>query len=152
MMSQDNRLLPLGSESLDRPLRDLAHPAPVVAASSPSEPAHLREYLAVVLKRKWLSLSLMVVATSLAAIHMYRQPSVYEAATTIQIEQKPRSVLSTGRDGGVIIRGGNDPQYWNTQLRLLTTQQLLRQVVMRLNLQNNPSFLGASRGTGVIAS
>ncbi len=152
MMSQDNRLLPLGSEPLDRPLRDLAHPAPVAAAASPSEPAHLREYLAVVLKRKWLILSLVVVATSLAAIQMYRLPSIYEAGTTIQIEQKARSVLSTGRDGGVIIRGGNDPQYWQTQLRLLTTQQLLRQVVMRLNLQNNPSFLGANRGTGVITS
>jgi succinoglycan biosynthesis transport protein ExoP len=151
MMSQDNRLLPLSPEPLDRPLRDLAHPAPV-AAASPSEPAHLREYLAVVLKRKWLILSLMVVATSLAAIQMYRLPSVYEAGTTIQIEQKARSVLSTGRDGGVIIRGGNDPQYWNTQLRLLTTQQLARQVIMRLNLQNNPNFLGPSRGTGVITS
>jgi polysaccharide biosynthesis transport protein len=151
MMSQDNRLLPLSPESLDRPLRDLAHPAPVVAAS-PSEPAHLREYLAVVLKRKWLILSLMVVATSLAAIQMYRLPSIYEAGTTIQIEQKTRSVLSTGRDGGVIIRGGNDPQYWNTQLKLLTTQQLARQVIMRLNLHNNPNFLGANRGTGVITS
>ncbi|MDT5293533.1 MAG: hypothetical protein QOJ76_413, partial [Acidobacteriota bacterium] len=30
MMSQDNRLLPLTSETLDRPLRDLAvQPAPV---------------------------------------------------------------------------------------------------------------------------
>ncbi|HEU4597145.1 MAG TPA: polysaccharide biosynthesis tyrosine autokinase [Pyrinomonadaceae bacterium] len=151
-MSQDNRLLPLSSESLDRPLRDLAHPVPVAAAASPSEPAHLREYLAVVLKRKWLILSLVVVATSLAAIQMYRLPSTYEAVTTIQIEQKARSVLSTGRDGGVIIRGGNDPQYWQTQLKLLTTQQLLRQVVMRLNLQNNPAFLGTSRGTGVITS
>src|SRR5687768_1708035 len=152
MMSQDNRLLPLSSESLDRPLRDLAHPAPVAVAASPSEPAHLREYVAVVMKRKWLILSLMVVATSLAAIQMYRMPSVYEAVTTIQIEQKSRSILSTGRDGGVTIRGGNDQQYWQTQLKLLTTQQLLRQVVMRLNLQNNPSFLGANRGTGVITS
>ena len=79
MMSQDNRLLPLSPETLDRPLRDLAAP-PVVApaaAVSVSEPAHLREYLAVVLKRKWLILSLMVVVTSLVAIQMYRLPSVY---------------------------------------------------------------------------
>ncbi len=61
MMSQENRLLPLTSETLDRPLRDLAA-APVVApaaAVSATEPAHLREYLAVVLKRKWLILSLV---------------------------------------------------------------------------------------------
>ena len=48
-MMQDNRLLPMSQEALDRPLRDLAQPAPVVAAapSSAQEPAHLREYLAI---------------------------------------------------------------------------------------------------------
>ena len=153
MMSQDNRLLPLSPETLDRPLRDLAAPpavvaAPVVAASA--EPAHLREYFAVVLKRKWLILSLMVVVTSLVAIQMYRLPSVYEAFTQVQIEQKPRSVVSTGRGGDLVIRA-NDPNYWNTQLAKLKTQQLARQVILRLDLHNNAAFLGANRGTGIIA-
>src|SRR5215213_7571159 len=101
MMSQENRLMPLSSETLDRPLRDLAAspvPAPAAAVSA-SEPAHLREYLAVVLKRKWLILSLVVVVTSLVAIQMYRLPSEFEAMTQIQIEQKPRSVVSTNRGG-----------------------------------------------------
>jgi capsular exopolysaccharide synthesis family protein len=148
-MLQDNRLLPLTSETLDRPLRDLAaQPAPVASAST--EPAHLREYLAVVLKRKWLILSLMVVVTSLVTIQMYRQPSIYEASTQIQIEQRSKSVLTTGRAGDLVIKS-NDPNYWNTQLQKLKTQKLARQVIMRLDLQNNPNFLAASRGTGVIA-
>src|SRR5215210_2168988 len=97
MMSQDNRLLPLPSDTLDRPLRDLAAPQPAITALAP-EPAHLREYVAVVLKRKWLILSLAVVVTSLVTIQMYRLPSIYEASTQIQIEQKSRgSALSTGR-------------------------------------------------------
>ncbi|HEX6625061.1 MAG TPA: Wzz/FepE/Etk N-terminal domain-containing protein, partial [Pyrinomonadaceae bacterium] len=152
-MSQDNRLLPLSSanESLDRPLRDVAHSAPVASASG-AEPAHLREYLAVVLKRKWLILSLMVVVTSLVAIQMYRLPSIYSARTQIQIEQKQRSVLQTSRTGDLIIRGGNDPAYWNTQIKKLESQQLARQVVTRLDLQNNPAFLGANRGSGLITS
>ncbi|HEY0171421.1 MAG TPA: polysaccharide biosynthesis tyrosine autokinase [Pyrinomonadaceae bacterium] len=153
MMSQDNRLLPLSSETLDRPLRDLASPPSVVAppvVSVSAEPAHLREYLAVVLKRKWLILSLMVVVTSLVAIQMYRLPSVYEASTQIQIEQRPRNVLSTARSGDLVIRA-NDPNYWNTQLAKLKTQQLARQVIMRLDLHNNGAFLGANRGTGIIA-
>src|SRR5919112_5147309 len=115
-MMQDNRLLPLSPEALDRPLRDLAQPALVAGSSSTQEPAHLREYLAVVLKRKWLILSLMVVVTSLVAIQMYRLPSEFEAATQIQIEQKPRSVVSTTRGGDSLLIRGNDPNYWNTQL------------------------------------
>src|SRR5437016_11758266 len=116
-MMQDNRLLPLSSETLDRPLRDLAQPAPAVASAT-QEPAHLREYLAVVLKRKWLILSLVVVVTSLVAIQMYRLPSLYEAQTTIQIEQRRGGVLTTGRGGGIEIRS-TDPNYWNTQLQKL---------------------------------
>src|ERR1700742_899450 len=128
MMSQENRLMPLSPETLDRPLRDLAAP-PVVApppSVSASEPAHLREYLNVVLKRKWLILSLMVVVTSLVAIQMYRLPSQYEAQTTIQIEQKSRSVVSTNRGGDSVLIRGNDPNYWNTQLQKLKTEKLAR--------------------------
>jgi succinoglycan biosynthesis transport protein ExoP len=151
MMSQENRLIPLASETLDRPLRDLAAPPVAVVAAPSPEPAHLREYLAVVLKRKWLILSLMIVVTSLVAIQMYRLPSVYEAATQVQIEQKARNVLSTDRAGGIQIRS-NDPNYWNTQLQKLKTQKLARQVIMRLDLQNNPNFLSPQHhGTGVIA-
>ncbi|MDQ3685419.1 MAG: polysaccharide biosynthesis tyrosine autokinase [Acidobacteriota bacterium] len=144
MMSQDNRLMPMSSETLDRPLRDFAQPAPVAAAAAPSEAAHLREYLAVVLKRKWLILSLAVVVTSLVAIQMYRLPSLYEAETTIQIEQKNSSVLEMK---GVVINGPTDPAYWSTQLKLLENPELARQVILALDLQNNPAFLGAhSRG------
>src|ERR1044071_7048581 len=132
MMSQDNRLLPLPSEPLDRPLRDLTTPVAVPAVST--EQPHLREYLAVVLKRKWLILSLVVVVTSLVAIQMYRQPSIYEAATQIQIAPQGKSVLDTGRGGGSLIIRSNDPNYWNTQLKKLETQKLARQVIMRLDL------------------
>src|ERR1044072_2969769 len=150
-MMQDNRLLPLSPEALDRPLRDLAQPAPVVAATSTQEPAHLREYLAVVLKRKWLILSLMVVITSLVAIQMYRLPSQYEAAVTIQIELKGKSPLTTRRGGEIVIRS-NDQTCWNTQLQKLKTRKLARQVILRLDLQNNANFLGAGyKGLGVIS-
>ncbi|HVF57248.1 MAG TPA: polysaccharide biosynthesis tyrosine autokinase [Pyrinomonadaceae bacterium] len=149
MMSQDNRLLPLSPEPLDRPLRELTQPVGPVSVSAHSEPTHLRDYLAVVLKRKWLILSLVVVVTSLVAIQMYRMPSIYEAKTTIQIEQKSKSVLQT-KD--ITIRGATDPQYWNTQIKKLETQKLARQVIMRLDLQNNPEFLGANKGTGLITA
>src|ERR671926_1154920 len=100
MMSQENRLMPLSPETLDRPLRDLAAPPAAVAPVpvSASEPAHLREYISVVLKRRWLILSLVVVVTSLVAIQMYRMPSVYQATTTILIEPKkaPVALPNTG--------------------------------------------------------
>ena len=114
-----------------------------------TEPAHLRDYFAVVLKRKWLILSLIVVVTSLVAIQMYRLPSIYEAQTTIQIEQKTKSILQT-KD--LTIKGGNDPAYWMTQLKLLENPELARQVVLALDLQNNPAFLGGQGRGGIVST
>jgi capsular exopolysaccharide synthesis family protein len=157
MASQDERLIPLPpvDRTLDRP----APPEPLSVrqggyGSTASDPAHLREYLNIVLKRKWLILSLVVVVTSLVTLHIYRQPSIYEAAATIQIEPKRDSILKTGKDSGVVINYGNakDPAYINTQLRLLENPTLARQVIKTLNLQNNPSFLGGQSSTGLLAS
>src|ERR1041384_1685238 len=141
-MSQDNRLLPLPTPAgnIYRPLRDLTQSAVQVTGSySLPEPTHLRDYLNIVLKRKWLILSLITVVTTLVAIQMYRLPSIYEAKTTIQIEPKSRSLIKT-KD--VVVNTGADPAYWNTQLKLLENPSLHRQVIMRLGLQNNPAFIG----------
>jgi polysaccharide biosynthesis transport protein len=148
MVSQDNRLLPLSSveRELDRPLRDVVQPKSYGA--SQTETPHLREYLSVVLKRKWLVLSLMVVVTSLVAIQMYRMPSVYEATTTILIEPKQASVLQTGK--GIVINQEN-AGYYQTQLRLLQSPALARQVILTLDLQNNSGFLGQT-SPGVLTS
>src|SRR5437762_7794311 len=110
MMSQDNRHLPMSSaidRSLDRPLSDIAQSKPYPI--SPNEPTSLRDYLFIVLKRKWLILSLVLAITSLVTIQMFRQPSIYEAETIIRIEPKPKSVLQT-KD--VVINSGTDPSFW----------------------------------------
>jgi capsular exopolysaccharide synthesis family protein len=151
MVSQDNRLLPLSDVErgeLDRPLRDIIQPKSYGASQTDS--THLRDYLLVVLKRKWLILSLLVVVTSLVAIQMYRMPSIYEASTTILIQPKQSSVLDTGK-GGLVINQ-EDPAYRMTQLRLLQSPALARQVILTLDLQNNPSFLGGQASPGIIAS
>jgi capsular exopolysaccharide synthesis family protein len=139
-MSQDNRLLPLTpGTNLDRPLRELTQPDRPNNTYSLGEPTHLRDYLSVVLKRKWLILSLLVVVTSLVAIQMYRQPTVYRAESIIQIEQKQKNLLKTKE---FVINAQSDPAYWGTQLALLENPRLHRKVILALDLQNNPSFVG----------
>src|ERR1043165_7105721 len=141
MVSPDNRLLPLTNEEreLDRPLRDVMQPKTSYGVGQTDAP-HLREYLGVVLKRKWLILSLIVVGTSLVAIQMYRMPSIYEATTTILIEPKPHNIRQTKE----IIIKQQDANYYQTQLRLLQSPALARQVLLSLDLQNNPAFFGQS--------
>src|SRR6266480_715006 len=149
MMSQDNRLLPVPAieRGLDRPLSDISQAKPY--GVSATEPTNIRDYLFVVLKRKWLILSLVLVITSLVTIQMSRQPSIYEGKTTIRIEPKARSVLQT-KD--LVINSGTDPNFWGTQLKLLENSSLARQVVLTLDLQHNPNFFGGQAQGGIFAS
>lgn len=148
-MSQDNRLIPVSplDRGLDRRLSEIAQSKPY--GVSATEPATIRDYLFVVMKRKWLILSLVLVITSLVTVQMYRQPSIYEGETTIKIEPKPRSVLQTKE---IVINAQADPNFWGTQLRLLTNPALARQVVLTLDLQNNPTFLGGQSQGGIFSS
>src|SRR5437899_2705245 len=153
-MTQDERLVPArGGRELDRTLADLTQSKGYGGryASSPGTETNLKEYLFVVLKRKWLIMSLVLIVTSLATIQAYRQPSIYEGATTIKIEQKSPSILQSGSGGGIVI-GQSDPNFWGTQLRLLHSETLARQVVLKLDLQHNPTFFGPQGQSTIFAS
>lgn len=148
MVSQDNRLMPSPLDrSLDRPLTDLIQSKPYGAAAA--QPTNIRDYIFVILKRKWLILSLALVATSLVTIQMFRSPSIYQGETTIRIEPKPKNILAT-KD--VVINSPTDPLFVGTQLKLLQNPALARQVVLTLDLQNNPSFLGGQSQAGFFSS
>jgi capsular exopolysaccharide synthesis family protein len=148
MVTQDNRLIPSSLErGLDRPLTDLTQGKPYGAAVTST--ANIRDYLFIILKRKWLILSLMVVVTSLVTIQMFRTPSIYQGETTIKIDPKPRSILQTQ---GVTINTTNDPTFVGTQLKLLQNPALARQVILTLDLQNNPAFLGNQAQGGFFTS
>src|SRR5436190_1116173 len=76
-MSQDNRLMPVSGldREIDRPLSDLTQNKPY--GVSALEPNTFRDYLFVVLKRKWLIMSMVLVITSLVTIQAFRSPSFY---------------------------------------------------------------------------
>ena len=148
-MAQDNRLMPMPAveRSLERPLSDIAQVKSYGPAAN--EPTQLRDYLFVVLKRKWLILSLCLVVTSLVAIQMIRQPSIYEAEATIRIEQRAKNVLQTKE---LVLNAQPDPNFWGTQLKLLESPALARQVALTLDLQHNPAFFGGQTQGGFFSS
>jgi capsular exopolysaccharide synthesis family protein len=149
-MSQDNRLMPMPGaveRALDRPITDMGQVRSYGPAAS--EPNQLRDYLFVVLKRKWLILSLCLVVTSLVAVQMFRQPSIYEAETTIRIEQRQGNVLQTDK---FVLNAQPDANFWGTQIKLLQSPSLARQVALSLDLQHNQSFFGSGAQGGVFSA
>jgi succinoglycan biosynthesis transport protein ExoP len=148
-LSQDNRLMPVSGldRGIDRPLSDLTQNKPY--GVSPLEPNTFRDYLFVVLKRKWLILSMVLVITSVVTIQAFRSPSIYAGEAEIRIEQKAPNVLQTKE---IVIAGQNDPNFWGTQIKLIGNPALARQVVLTLDLQNNPSFFGGEAQGGFFSS
>jgi polysaccharide biosynthesis transport protein len=152
-MTQDERLLPVRSgrgvnTTLAEISQEKAYGKYGRYGNQPAENS-LREYLFIVLKRKWLILSLVLVITSLVTIQAYREPSIYQGSSTIRIEPKSPNILQQG--GGLVINQV-DPNFWGTQLRLLQNPSLARQVILTLDLQNNPQFLGGQANSSVFSS
>jgi polysaccharide biosynthesis transport protein len=151
-MTQDERLLPVRSgRGIDTPLAEIAHEKAYgkYGRYGNQPETNLREYLFIILKRKWLIMSLVLVITSLVTIQAYREPSIYQGSATIRIEPKQGSILQTG---GALVINQNDPNFWGTQLRLLQNPLLARQVILTLDLQKNPEFLGGQANSSVFST
>lgn len=101
------------------------------------EKRSIREYFNVVYKRLPMILALTLVTTAVVAFYMYRQLSVYEARTEMIIE--PRKPKVQSKDS-ININFGGDANYYNTQLKLLQNPELMREVVINLNLQRDPNL------------
>lgn len=144
-MEKDERLLPLPNVgNLQRTTPDEpAHYAPIYDDEF-DEKRSIREYFNVVYKRLPIILALTILTTALVAFYMYRQPSMFEARTEMIIEPRKSKVQSKD---AININFGGDANYYNTQLRLLQNPDLMRSVVVNLNLQRDPNlFSGQNRG------
>lgn len=152
-MTHDEHLVPArAGRDMDSTLAELTQGKPYTKYGkydAPVAETSIRDYLFVILKRKWLIMSLALVITSLATIQAYREPSYYEGATTIRIEPRGQSIVSTGQ---LTINAPVDQNFWGTQLTLLKNPALARQVVLSLNLEHDPKFMGGQAQSGVFAS
>lgn len=103
--------------------------------------AHLQEFL-FALRKYWLLIAgVTILITALVGVYMARQPNVYEAAVRVQVDLENSSpTLGTTKGGTYVVNPVNDPAYFNTQLQILTSPRLLRQVVKDLDLERDPGF------------
>ena len=148
-MEKDNRLLPLPTTG-DLQTISQDYPAsysPMTDDETFAENRSLREYLNVVYKRLPIIIALTILTTAVVAFYSYKQPSIYQATTKMIIE--PRKASSTSKE--ININFGNDTNYYATQLLLLHNSELMRDVVVRLNLHREPNLLGV-QGKGIVAT
>ena len=99
----------------------------------------VKQYFAIIYKRLPIILALSILVTAGAAFFMYRQPSIYEAQTTMIIEARKPKIQAKD---SININFGEDINYYNTQLKLLQNPDLMKEVVIRLGLYRDPNAMG----------
>jgi exopolysaccharide transport family protein len=106
----------------------------------PSQESALREYLRVLLKRKWIILACLVGIFAAVAIASLRQTPVYEAVGRIAVN-KADSNLITFKDS-VPVMDYYDPTDLDTEARILQSDLLALQVIRQLNLDKRSEYGG----------
>jgi succinoglycan biosynthesis transport protein ExoP len=141
-IEKDERLTPFPTTKnlqVNHPSDIPANYAPMYDDDVFHEGRSLKDYFLVVYKRLPIILAMTILVTSVVAFYMYRLPSNYESATTMVITLPKQK---GGPKESVYINFGYDGNYVNTQLRLLKTPELMREVVLRLGLYKDPNLFG----------
>src|SRR5882724_7862745 len=105
---------------------------------------HLRDYWRTIRKRLWLIAGLALIVSSVAAIKQARLADIYQARARVQVDAETFSpALGASRGGSVYVDSYMDPEYFNTQVQILTSPTLLRRVAKTLDLEHNINFLNS---------
>jgi polysaccharide biosynthesis transport protein len=114
----------------------------------PEQEIHLRDYLHVLDRRKWLILTVLVVSFTIAAIRTFRERPLYQAAAQIMIQKETPNVISIQQ----VMQVSEDyTDFFNTQYKVLQSRALAALVAERLRIWEYPEF-GAVAGKGGAAA
>lgn len=135
-------------EQSNRERNGYASPPVVVYGeeNTPEGEVHLRDYWRTIRKRLWLIIGIGLIVSSIAAIRQARLPDIYTATARVQVDAENFSP-ALGASKGTTYYVDNsyvDPEYFNTQLQILTSPTLLRRVAKNLDLEHNRGFFEAS--------
>jgi exopolysaccharide transport family protein len=116
---------------------------PIISALSPALPSQestLREYMRVLIKRKWLVSAVLVGIFLAVAIASLRQTPIYEAVGRIAVNKSDSSLI-TFKDSGPVM-DYYDQSDLDTEVRILQSDLMALQVIRQLNLDRRSEFGG----------
>ena len=108
----------------------------------PSQESTLREYMRVLIKRKWMVIAVIVGIFMAVAIASLRQTPVYEAVGRIAVNKADPNLI-TFKDSGPVV-DYYDQSDLDTEVRILQSDLMALQVIRQLNLDKRPEFGGHS--------
>ena len=101
------------------------------------EEIHLKEYLQVVLRRKWIVFAFFVILVSIVALNSFKATPIYQAKVQVLINKENPNVISFKE---VMSLDRRDMMFYKTQQKILSSRALARRVIDSLNLKDSPEF------------
>src|SRR4030043_547947 len=110
-----------------------------LAPEEKEEEIHLRDYLYILLRRKWTFITFFIVAVTTVLIGTFLTTPIYRSTAMIKIDRENPQVLKF-EDIYKIERGEDD--YYQTQYKILKSRNLAKRVIRTLKLGEEPEFGG----------
>ena len=108
-----------------------------------TEEVHLRDYLDVIFRRRWLIVSFLMLTFISTLILTLASPKIYKASSSIEISPQDQKVTKFEEVVGSEVRV---QEFYQTQVDLLQNNELARRVIETLELADNPTVKEMSDG------
>lgn len=111
------------------------------AAESSTSIFPMREYLDIILHRRWGFVFAFVIVGCLGALYTLHQPKIYEAVTAVIINPEPPTINALDSGNGAEQWYFRDT-YYDTQLKVMQSRNVAQRVIDDLGLATDIDFLG----------
>ena len=107
----------------------------------------LREYLHILLKRKWWIIGSFLTVFLAVAIFTFVRTPIFRTIATLQITQdNPGSQVTVDDKFSRLTGGDSLEKFQQTQYKILQSQSLAQRVIQSLNLKDHPDFKPIRKG------
>ena len=101
------------------------------------EKIDIRDYLRVIMKRRWTIITFFTVVVITVIIHTFTAAPIYEATTRLIIDKENPNVVSI-QEVMAVDASGTD--YYQTQYKIIESRTVAREVIRRLHLDESEEF------------
>ena len=108
---------------------------------------HLKDFLRIIQKRKWLAIVFLSLLTIAGTVRTYMMEPVYRATVKILIEKESPKVADIEE---VYLSETRAYDYNATQYQIVQSRSVIREVINTLKLWDNPEFKGVFNTPNII--
>jgi len=110
---------------------------------------NLRQYWAVIMRRKWTVLTFFAIVVIAGMTATYLTTPIYRASTTLQIDAEEAKIVQFEQVQSADQTSSSAAEYMRTQHEVLRSRAIAERVVNELNLTAHPLFTAPAEKSGL---